>query len=166
MSAGDLKVIFDGTEKFKKGLSALMGLDVLVGIPEQANERKEDDEEFDGMSNAAIGYVQEFGSDIAGIPPRPHLIPGVKKVASEVADEFKKAGALAFSDPGAVMKHYNRAGIIASQSVKKVINDQDGFTPLSDYTLAQREAEGFKGEKALIRTGQYRNAITYVVKGK
>ena len=35
---------------------------------------------------------------------------------------------------------------------------------LSDATLETRESEGFKGTKALIVTGQMRNAITYVVK--
>jgi hypothetical protein len=165
MKTGDFKILFDGTKKFQETMKALAVSDVLVGIPEQANERKAEDE-FDNMSNAAIGYVQEFGSDLAGIPPRPHLVPGVKNVEKEVAEEFKHAAQKSFSDPSAIVKHFTRAGIIASMSVKKLINDQTGFEPLSESTIAARKAEGFKGTKALIRTGQYRNAITYVVEGK
>lgn len=164
MKAGDLKVVFDGTKKFQEAMKALAVTDVYVGIPSQANERKPDgEEEQEVMNNASIGYIQENGSDLAGIPPRPHLVPGIKAVEKEIAEEFKKAAQKAFNDPSAVMKHYNRAGIIGMNSVKKIITDQEGFEPLSPKTIAAREADGKKGDKALIRTGQYRNAITYVV---
>jgi hypothetical protein len=163
MKAGDFKVTFDGTKKFQEAMKALAATNVYVGIPQKANARKDDDEEFDGLSNAAIGYIQENGSELAGIPPRPHLVPGIKAVQNEVAAEFKKAAQVAFSKPADVLKYYTRAGIIAMNSVKKLITDQTGFTPLSDSTLAARKASGAKGTKALIRTGEYRNAITYVV---
>lgn len=164
MKAGDFKVVFDGMKKFNDAMKALAVTDVKVGIPESTAERNSD--EFDSMSNAAIGYVQENGSDLANIPPRPHLVPGVKKVQAEVANEFKQAAQKCMDDPSAIVKHYTRAGIIASNSVKKIITDQEGFEELSFFTLLARERDGFKGDKALIRTGQYRNAITYVVEGK
>lgn len=165
MKAGDLKVTFDGLKKFQESMKALAVENVYVGIPSDHNERKDDDEE-EFMNNATIGYINENGSDLANIPARPHLVPGIRKVQKEIAEEFKKAAQKAVSDPKAVFIHYNRAGIIAMNSVKKVITDQEGFEPLSFYTELQREREGFKGDKALIRTGQYRNSITYVVGDK
>jgi len=161
MKAGGVKVVYDGLEKFKEAMKALSSIDVLVGIPEQKTERN--DEENTPITNAAIGYINENGSDLNNIPPRPHLVPGVQKVSKEVADEFKKAAQKAFSNPGAVLQHYTRAGIIASNSVKEVIQSQDGFQEISDATKQARENNNFKGDKALIVTGQYRNAITYVI---
>lgn len=163
--AGEIKIVFDGMAKFRTAIKAMTTGDVLIGIPQSANERKEEEDEPQEMNNATIGYINEHGSDIAGIPARPHLVPGIKNVSSEIADEFKAMGREAFSNPNSVLKHLTRVGIIASQSVKKVITDQEGFEPLADSTLAARKAEGKKGDKALIRTGQYRNAITYVVEG-
>lgn len=163
MKAGDMKVVFDGTEKFKQAMKALASSDVYVGIPSDASTRKADEEDEQQMNNATLGYIHENGSELAGIPPRPHLVPGVKAVSKEVAEEFKLAAQKAFNDPSAVFKHYSRAGIIASNSVKKIIQNQEGFEPLSEETIAKRKASGAKGTKALIRTGQYRNSITYVV---
>lgn len=164
MKAGDYKVVFDGLKKFKESMKSLMITDVLVGIPASADSRMNSEDEE--INNASIGYIQENGSALANIPPRPHLIPGVKAVAKEVADEFKKAAQQAFENPQAVVKYYTRAGIIASNSVKKFITDQINFEELSERTLRARKSKGFQGDKALIRTGQYRNAITYVVEGK
>jgi hypothetical protein len=163
MKAGELKVTFDGMKKFQDAMKALAVTDVYVGIPQEVSDQRQDEEGEEFMNNATIGYINENGSDLAGIPPRPHLVPGIKKVEKEIAAEFKQAAQKAFSNPSAVLAHYNRAGIIAVNSVKKIITDQDGFTPLSETTLERRKEQGFKGDKALIRTGQYRNAITYTV---
>ena len=159
MKAGGLKVVYDGLEKFKEALKLLSSTNVLIGIPEQKSEREEDTP----ITNAAIGYINENGSDLNNIPPRPHLVPGIKKVQTEITEEFKKAALKAFSNPGAVVQHFTRAGIIASNSVKKIITSQDGFEEISEATKKARENNNFKGEKALIVTGQYRNAITYVI---
>lgn len=164
MKAGDMKVVFDGTKNFQEAMKSLASSSVYVGIPSDESERQDDEEQT--MNNASIGYINENGSDLANIPPRPHLVPGVQAVSKEVAEEFKKAAQQAFSNPSAVTKYYTRAGIIASNSVKKKITDQEGFEELSEATIRARESEGFKGDKALIRTGQYRNAITYVVGDK
>lgn len=166
MKAGAYKTTFDGLKKFKQAVEALSNTEVYVGIPSNENERKSKDEDEEPINNATIGYIQENGSDIANIPPRPHLVPGIKKASKDVSKELKKAGQLAFTNPGAVQKYYERAGIIASNSVKNIIQNQEGFQGLSEKTKKARKAKGAKGEKALIRTGQYRNAITYVVGDK
>lgn len=159
---GTLKVVYDGHKKFMEAVKALNTVGVKVGIPNSAPQRK-DDGSFDPQSNAAIGYIQENGSELVGIPPRPFLIPGVKKVKDEVAKEFKKAAIEGFKDPSKVLKYLTRAGIIAMNSVKATLTAGEGFEKLSDATLAARKAKGFQGTKPLIETGQLRGAITYVI---
>lgn len=161
--AGEVKILFDGLKKFKESIRAIDKTYVLVGIPEEKAAREDSEEGFDNMSNAAIGYIQENGSDINNIPPRPFLVPGIKKAQKEIALRMEKAVKVAFSDSKAVTKLYAQAGMIAANSAKQIITDQTNFTPLAQSTLDAREAEGFKGTKALIRTAQLRNSITYVV---
>jgi hypothetical protein len=160
---GDMKVVYDGHKKFMDAMKALNTVDVKVGIPDSAPARKADEGDFDPQSNAAIGYIQENGSDLAGIPPRPFLIPGVKKVEKQIAEEFKKAAQECFEDPSAVIKRLTRAGIIAMNSVKQTLTLGEGFPELADSTLAAREARGFKGTRPLIETQQLRGSITYVL---
>ncbi len=160
---GNIKVVYDGHKKFMEAIKALNTIDVKVGIPASAPERKDEDDKFDAQSNAAIGYIQENGSDLAGIPPRPFLIPGVKKVQKEILAEFKKAAQECFETPSAVVKRFTRAGIIAMNSVKATLTAGEGYDELADSTLAARRAEGFKGTKPLIKTQQLRGSITYVL---
>lgn len=160
---GEIKITKDNSQGFANAIKTLKNSVVQVGIPESANTRSNDPEGFDGMSNASIGYIQENGSENAGIPPRPHLVPGIKAVQDQITEEFKKAAQEAFTNPKAVFKRYNRAGMIAMNSVKRFITAGEGFAPLSEATIRDRQEAGFKGTKPLIRTAQYRNAITYVV---
>lgn len=161
LKAGEVVVKKDNTNSFLNAIKALK-MSVKVGIPETANSRPQD-EGFDNMSNAAIGYIQENGSELAGIPPRPHLVPGIRNVQPQITEEFKKAAQEVFTDPSAVYKRYTRAGILAMNSVKALITSGEGFEKLSEATLKERKEAGFKGTKPLLRTGQYRNAITYVI---
>lgn len=157
-----LKVTSDFTSDFNAIVKKFRKDDVLVGIPEQKTERREG-----SINNAEILAISEFGSPANNIPARPVMKTGIKKAQNEIAECFKQAAIRAFSDGiSALNTYYNRAGIIASNSIKKVINDQEGIKPPSKTTLDARELRGFKGTKALIVTGQMRNAITWVVKGK
>lgn len=155
-------VTVDFTENFNRIVKGFKRDAVLVGIPETDVERKDSDP----ISNATILAINEFGSEAAKIPARPVMATGIKNAQAEIAEQFKQAVLKAF-DQGlsALTIYYNRAGIIASNSVKKVINSQEGIQPPSERTLAARRRIGFKGTKALLVTGQVRNAITYVVKG-
>jgi hypothetical protein len=90
---------------------------------------------------------------------------GIRNAQADIIQEFRTAAVDVLSgNAKAVSNAYERAGIVASNSVKKAINDQEGIEPPSDATLKAREARGFEGTSALIVTGQMRNAITYVVK--
>ena len=156
-----LTVTEDFTDQFNAVIRKFKRDQVLVGIPEEDNSRSDSG----GIGNAALLAINNFGSPANNIPARPVMQIGIKNAQKEIADEFKRAAVQALSGGApAVSAAYTRAGIIASTSVKKAINDQIGFVGPADSTLAARESAGFKGTKALIVTGAMRNAITWVVK--
>lgn len=154
-----LKVTADKVAATLKNINAIARAKVLIGIP--ANENARSDEP---TGNAGIGYIQEFGSPVQNIPARPFLIPGVKAVQDECVGMLEEA-AKEVLDDGKMTAALTKAGIIASNSVKATITKGEGFAPLSEYTINERKKKGFKGTKPLIRTGQLRNSITYIVKG-
>jgi hypothetical protein len=164
MSQPYLKVTTDFTEKFNDIIKRFKNDAVLVGIPSSKSAREDDSE----ITNAAILAINHFGSPANHIPPRPVMTIGIKNAQDKIAEEFKKAAQATLTKGTAALEiYYERAGIIASTSVKKVINDQEGIQGPSDATLKAREyltKAGFKGTKSLVVTGQMRNAITYVVK--
>jgi len=163
MSKPTLTVTSDFTKQFNQVIAQFKNDAVLVGIPADEGER----ENGDPISNAAILAINHFGSDAAHIPPRPVLSIGIRKSQAAIAEQFKICAQNVLKQgPAALTKYYERAGIIASNSVKKVINEQDGIAPPSEATLKARKyitASGFKGTKALVVTGQMRNAITWVL---
>lgn len=160
-----LTVTKDFTEDFKQIIKRFRNDAVLVGIPRE-NDAREDGEE---ITNAALLAINNFGSPANNIPARPVMAIGIKNAQDQIAEEFKKAAKTVLSKGvEALETYYERAGIIASQSVKKAINDQDfgGAPGPSEATLKARKyigKTGFKGTKSLIVTAQMRNAITYVV---
>lgn len=159
-----LTVTSDFTENFNKVISKFKNDVVLVGIPAVDAERDVTDQAVSPINNAALLAINEFGSPQQNIPARPVMSIGINNAQDEIADQFKKAAKDALSNGlSALSRYYNRIGIIASNSVKKAINSQEGIDGPAESTLASREARGFKGSKALIVTGQMRNAITYVV---
>lgn len=134
---------------------------VLVGIPSSENGRNDG-----SIGNAALGAIHENGSGVRNIPARPFLKPGVAAAADQCVKVLKSAAQNAFTDKNAIDKGLNAAGLIAQASVKKRIVSQEGFTPLKAATLAARKRKGANGEKALIRTGQLMNSLTYVIREK
>lgn len=158
--------ITDFTERFKKAVESFKRDAVLVGIPENENNREET-----GIGNAALLALNNFGSPANNIPARPVMQIGIRNAQDKIAEQLKVAAQTVLSKgPSALETYYERAGIIASQSIKKVINDQEGVAAPAESTLAARRRpgniteKGFKGTKALVVTAQMRNAITYVVK--
>ena len=169
MSKPQLKITSDFTQDFNDIVKRFKNDSVLVGIPEKDNEREEK-EKIQGaeFGNAAILALNHFGSEEAHIPPRRVLPQGIRNAREEIAEQFKKAAIGALSEgQSALAIYYERAGTLAANSCKRVINEQEGILPPSDATIRARKyltKTGFKGEKSLLVTGQLRNAITYVVK--
>lgn len=154
----------DTSQAILDALKAIGKKEVLVGIPEEDSER--DDVPF---GNAGIGYLNEYGSPAQNIPPRPHLQPGVKSVEDQTIPQLKAAAQAALDgDASGAERALNRAGTLAANGVKRYMTIT-GFTPLAESTLYHRKHRKVaprNGEKPLIDTGQYRRAITHVVRDK
>jgi hypothetical protein len=160
MKAATLLVTEDFTKQFNEIISRFKKDAVLVGIPEETSPRKDDG----AINNATLLAINNFGSPANNIPARPVMEIGIRNAQDGIAEAFKKGAQDALSKGlDALEVAYNRAGIVASNSIKKAINSQEGIEPPAESTLKARQAKGFKGTKALIMTGQMRNAITYVV---
>ncbi len=158
-----LLVTKDFTKEFNSIVKSFRKYAVLVGIPEDTSGRKANDE---AINNATLLAINNFGSPANNIPARPVMQIGIKDAQDAIAENFKKAALEAFSKGiSAVFTNYERAGIVAANSIKKAINSQEGIDPPADSTLTARASAGFKGTKALIVTGQMRNAITSIVQG-
>lgn len=158
------EVTSDFTDNFNDIVKRFKKDAVLVGIPAQDSERETQADAVAGISNAALLAINNFGSPANNIPARPVLEIGIRNAQDDIANEFKKAAINALRDGiSAVGTYYERAGIIASNAVKKTINLQEGFPGPAESTIASRKSKGFPGTKSLVVTGQMRNAITYVV---
>lgn len=163
MSKPTLTITGDFTEEFNKIVKSFKKDAVLVGIPQEETQRTNDQM----INNATLLAINNFGSPLNNIPPRPVMSIGIRSAQPEISEQFKLAAQKSFAEGiDALGTYYNRAGIIASNAIKKAINSQERIEPPADSTLASRKSAGFTGTKALIVTGQMRNAITYVVKEK
>ena len=157
MSRSGLETLHDGLPDLLRRMAAVAQRDVLVGVP--AGEQRDD-----GPTNAEIGYQNEFGSPANNIPARPHLLPGVAAVQDKAAARLTQAAsAAAAGRMSDAERHLHAAGLIAQNSVRRTLTTA-AYRPLSERTLAERRARGRTGTRPLIDTGQYRNAITYVVR--
>lgn len=169
----------DNAQAIFEALRAISKKDVLVGIPEDDSQRE--DVPF---GNAGIGYINEKGSPAQNIPARPHLEPGVKSVEAQTIPLLKAAAQAALEgNMAGAERALNQAGTVAADGVKRYMTIT-GFTPLAESTLKARAARGRKGAakelasraagnlpdnanaRPLIDTGQYRRAITHVVRNK
>jgi hypothetical protein len=160
MSQPSMSVTEDRTEEILKMIKSFKKDSVLVGIPESDSERKDGDP----ISNAALLFINNFGSPGQNIPARPVMEIGLKNAQDRIAEEFKKALQQSWKNGlSALPVYYNRIGMIASNSVKRAINDQIDIQEPANSTIKTRESQGFMGKKALLVTGQMRNAITWVV---
>ncbi|MDN7413504.1 hypothetical protein QZM42_33805 [Burkholderia vietnamiensis] len=153
----------DRLDEVLKSISGLVQKQVLVGVPDSTAGRKDESEP---LSNAEIGYILEHGSPANNIPERPHLVPGVQDARPKFEPQLQKGVEAALDgDLEKVNRSLNRAGLVAQNSVRAKINSN--IPPkLADSTLAARRRRGITRENTLVDTGQYRNAITYVIRKK
>ncbi len=177
-----VSVVVDKSRNLEASLKALASHEVLVGIPEDKGARKADPADTDGepMTNAQLGYIHETGSPKRNIPARPVLKTGIRKAKRPIVDQLRAAALAALDgNEGGVRAAYNKAGLLAQNSVRAQFVDGD-LAPLAESTLdkrpkATRDEKGriTKRPKSrresgavnpLILTGQLRKAYTYVVR--
>lgn len=159
LSAMTVTVAKDIADRVLKNIAAIPKQRLLVGIPEEENARGEE------IGNAALGYIHEHGSPARNIPARPFLGPAMDEITPQAVAMLEMPTADALTKGVDVLaRGYERAGLVCQAAVKKRIVSQQGFAPLKERTIAARQRRGYKGTKALIRTGQLLNSITYVVR--
>jgi hypothetical protein len=179
-------IVKDDVAKVFKSIQDLIGKQVLVGIPDNGQNNRDDSP----VNNATIGYTMEFGSPAHNVPARPFLIPGVRAAEKSALVQLKQAALAALEgDKGGMQQGLNRAGTLASNEVKHTINSNIP-PPLAPSTIRNRHrgrgtkrreseqvylgliakgaspgaAQGEVGIVALVNTGSLRNSITYVVR--
>lgn len=158
-------IVKDHMPALRKSLTALSAQRVLVGIPSEQDLRKpEPGEKASPFNNAAIGYVMENGAPDANIPPRPWLVPGVATVQEAITKRFGAAAKSVLDGRSYnITTTLNAVGLIAQNGVRSKITNGP-FTPLAPATLAARRSRGRKGDRPLVDTGQFRAAVTYVIR--
>lgn len=166
MSKPTLTITKDFTDTFNDTIKRFKRDAILVGIPATDGQR-ESDEPGDSINNATILAINHFGSPANNIPPRQPMSIGIRNAQDDIAEGFRQCAVEALkTGPAALDKWYNRIGSITANSIKRVITTQEGLEEPSAATLKARKyltQSGFKGTKALLVTGQLRNAITWVV---
>jgi hypothetical protein len=87
----------DQSAQLIEAITALTRRRVMIGIP--AEDAKREAADGGGITNAQIGYINEFGMPDKNIPPRPHLIPAVAAYsASTKCHERLRRAAIATLD--------------------------------------------------------------------
>ena len=189
-----LRIKVDNLSALVKGLKSLVGKEVLVGVPEDKSQRDSNGNHIGPANNATLAYIHDNGAPASNIPARPFMRPGINAVRERITSRMQSAVKAALDGhPEKVDAQLEAVGLIAATSIKKTINDGDGFTPLLPSTVAARyrgrgakrprkselayaaliasgqtpgDAQTAAGIKPLIDTGQLRNSITYVVRDK
>lgn len=112
------------------------------------------------MNNATLAFIHTHGSPLQNIPARPFLEPGIKKVDKLIARQIANAAqAMITGDPEKAEKSLQKAGLLGSNSAKRMFTDPgNGWPPNSPLTIARKGSD-----KPLIDTEQLRKSITYVV---
>ena len=173
----DLKVTTKRESKdFLKDLEMLADKRVLVGVPSDSPERKDH-----SINNAQLAYIHDQGAPKAGIPPRPFMIPGIAKVQDKINSLLKRyINAKLDNDP---LKEYDslyKAGMVAQNSIRTIIMDNEGFEPIKRATALGRirkrsylkkrlknnsdlKEQFISSFKALIDTGELLKSITFVI---
>ena len=159
---------------FNKTLERLKRTSVMVGIAsgEKGDRRKEGT-----ISNSELGYIHEKGSPSAGIPARPFLEPGVKKIQDTIAHDMGVAMKAALNDDAKEVKAIlKQVGRKAASSVKGYL-ETGSFEPLKPDTIRGRkysrktksrrkeETTGGGTVKPLINTGQLQGSIDFFIEG-
>jgi hypothetical protein len=90
-----------GLEELRASLSILADVEVLVGVPEETTDvRNEDGQEY--ITNAALAYIHDNGEPSANIPARPFMVPGITAVQEKIAGQLRKVATRGLTDPDTV----------------------------------------------------------------
>lgn len=177
------KVAYDDLENLAK----MDGARVLVGIPDTGGGARD----ASGITNAVIGYLNEYGSPAQNIPARSWLVAGINQAMPEVVP-LLRAAVIQRSRGNKLgsLQTLMMAGMKAVNVIK--LRMQAGLEPaLQPATIAarlsrllsyrrmatrtERQQQNKSGRmqawvdygnaKPLLDTGEFRNAIGYRIEG-
>lgn len=132
------KMVTDRVNEILDAVEKAAKTELLVGIPEANADRE--NPKGSNINNAALAYIHNYGSERAGIPPRPFMEPGLERVQEELANLMEKGlkGAL----DGSLRRwetYMRKAGDEAVLSIKNMI--LEGIPPpLKAKSVAGRRA--------------------------
>lgn len=162
----------DRTALMRQAQKMLASHQVLVGIPEDQDARKDGEP----IGNAAIGYVHEHGSPAQNIPARAFLLPGISDILAQAKERLAEGARAAMrGNLAGVMSNLNAIGILGQNAVRARFTNND-WAPLAQSTLdarirrqAPEKRKKDRPSKAaranpLIDSGSLRRAISYVVR--
>jgi hypothetical protein len=135
---------------------------VMVGFPQETTAR----DAGEPITNAALGYIHNYGAPEANIPQREFMEPSLRKKQQEITDFILLAAQEAMAIPPdweKVQKAWHRLGLFAQAALKSGIVNGN-FIPLAKATLEARRRRGVERTKPLIDTAAMLNAITYVIR--
>ena len=116
-----------------RAVQGLTDRDVCIGVPADEAAKREG-----GINNAELSYIHEFGAPAAGIPARPHLLPGVRQILPDAVAALKEAAAKALQgNDKAVDEALGAIGLIGQNAVRAKFQNND-WPPLKDATLDAR----------------------------
>lgn len=157
----DFVEVDKGFERVMRGLMSLTDSDVLIGFLEDKDEERQ---KGDPLTNATLGYIHEYGSPAANIPKRPFLQPAFELQRDWAVSHLKSAIDQALDGKRDVLeKGLAVVGMKIRDQAKTNIVNQYKMKPLSEETLEARRRRGLDRTKALIDTGQLLNAIHFRV---
>jgi len=168
-----LKTQVDNTLEVLNNLESLEGMDVLVGIPEEASQRIKGEVtnaqlvEIHTKGLAQNLYWESKGSPLQKLPARPIIEPalGASGNKERIVEDLKIVGELLLDGKrDEAIKALHIAGLDGVNMIKAWFDDpRNGWAPNSPATIKRKGSN-----KVLIDTAQMRNAMTYVVdiKGK
>lgn len=144
---------------------------------------------FHGIWNADLAAIHENGAPARGIPARPFIRPGIERVKKRLIQIAANAGE-AMAAGESLRPYAEQAGLEAQRSIRAVFRDNN-WAPLRPRTMINRaykrvkkrrdrrgqdttdrqkmaklvakELAAMGAMRALIDTGQLRQAIDYVV---
>lgn len=144
-----------GMNELKKRVDlhkAIDGARVKVGFPKGGATYE------DGLTVAQVAVINEFGSELAGIPKRPFLRPA----ASKNKAKYKRKGAEYIKAIFAEKIDWKRAlGLLGMEASDDIVSQINATTepPNSDATIAAKNGKSHP----LIDTGKMRQSVSYTI---
>lgn len=177
-------------EDMRKRLVKMSKIRVMVGIPADDTERKDDDinnasllyiqthgarrkpmrdemqkkmDEGYKYSEAFSMYIEEHGSPLWQIPPRPVLKPAIEDCKDKIAKRLTKAFKAAIQGNDMEVEHwFDSAGMYAEKHARNWFeNPKNNWPPNAPSTIARKGSD-----VPLIDTGELRKSIKHVIRRK